>query len=131
LEKVDLLQHVHLFKKIPTESLVRIAAIAQELEFKDRQSLFEVSGPSDAMFVLLKGNILLAGAGSKERSLSSLEVAGALALLAEHIQSETARTRGSTTALKIDRDDLYEAMAEDINITRGIVGALVEMITGH
>jgi CRP-like cAMP-binding protein len=129
LEKVDLLHHVHLFKKIPTESLLRVAAIAQVLQPEDHQSLFEAGGPSDAMFVLLKGSILLSSAGSKEHSLASLEAAGALTLLGEHTQSETASVRGPTTVLKIDREDLHEAMAEDINITRGIVRALVEMIT--
>jgi CRP-like cAMP-binding protein len=129
LEKVDLLQHVYIFKDIPTESLLRIAAIAQEVQFESRQVLFSEHASSDVMFVLLKGEISLTTAGQKERRLASYETAGDLTLLAGHPQKETASTRESTTVLRIGREDLYEAMAEDIYITRGILRALVELIT--
>ncbi len=128
LEKVDLLQHVHIFREIPTESLLRIAAVAHELELEDHQVLFSENSPADAMFVLLKGEIVLTRAGREEQRLAPFEVAGAFALLAERVQTERASVRRPTAALKIAREDLHEAMAEDVNITRGILRALVGLL---
>jgi ATP:ADP antiporter, AAA family len=129
LEKVDLLQHVHIFREIPTESLLRIATVTTEVRLEDRQVLFSENSPADAMFVLLKGEITLTQAGREEQRLARFEVAGAFALLAERTQAERAGVRGPTVALKIGREDFYEAMTEDINITRGIMRALVGLLT--
>ena len=131
LEKVDLLQHVRLFREIPTESLVRIASVALEVEYKDRQLLFEENGAAEAMFVLTKGDVILTDANQEEHRLTGLTAVGWLALLAEQAHTETARAARPCATLKISREDFFEAMAEDINITRGILRALVRMIPNN
>jgi CRP-like cAMP-binding protein len=128
LEKVDLLQHVRIFREIPTESLVRIAAIAQEVEFKDRQLLFDENGAAEAMFVLLKGQVTLTCEMQDERRLGEMQTVGEMALLADLAETETARACRPTVALKISHEAFYEAMAEDINVVRGILRALIGMI---
>ncbi len=127
LEKVDLLQNAQIFREVRTESLARIAAIAQEVGFEARQLLFSENEAADAMFVLLEGEVTLSRAGQGEHKAGKFQVTGASAVLAEQVQTETARASQATRALRIGQQDLYEAMAEDINITRGILRALVSM----
>jgi CRP/FNR family cyclic AMP-dependent transcriptional regulator len=125
LEKVDMLRKAQIFQGVPTESLARVAAIAQEVGFEVHQQLFSAGDAADSMFVLLEGQVALVREGRETDKLSPYEVVGAQALLAGDSQPVSAVTAGPLRALRIDQQDFYDAMAEDFNITRGILRALV------
>ncbi len=128
LEKADLLQNVEIFRSVRTESLARIAAIAQELTFDASQIIYRENEAPGTMFVLLEGEIALVRAGQAEQTLGAFQTAGAWALLSDRPHSETARTTRQTRALSIDQQDLFDAMAEDFHITRGVLRALIAMV---
>lgn len=130
LEKVNHLQKAPLFQAVPTESLARVAAVAQELSFEVRQFLFSENDAADAMFVLLEGEVTLLRKGKEGRKLGVNQIVGALTLLAGDSQPESAVAGQPVRALRIDQQDLYDAMAEDFNITRGILRALVGLAAG-
>ncbi len=125
LEKVDLLEHTEIFREVRTKSLARVASIAQEVGFELHQPLFVENEAAEAMFVLVDGEVLLTQSGHERNKLSEFQVAGDLAALAGLAYTETARAIRPTQAMRIGQQDLYEAMAEDINIARGILRALV------
>lgn len=127
MEKVDVLQKAVLFREIPTESLARIAAIAEEITFDTRQMLYTENEASDLMFVVLEGEVALVMNGREERTLGALQVVGALALLAGGPEPESAVATQPTRVLQIEQQEFYDAMAEDFNITRGILRALVRL----
>lgn len=126
LEKVDMLRRAALFHAVPTESLARVATIAQEVSFEPGQALFSENDSADCMFVLLEGEVSLLREGREAEKLSPCQVVGARALLAGNPQPQSALTKGPVRALRIDQQDFYDAMAEDFNITRGILRALVD-----
>jgi len=128
MEKVDLLQNAELFREVRTESLARVAAIAQEETFETRQVLYNENEAADVMFVLLDGEVALTAAGREERKLKECQVAGALSLLADLPQAETARASRPTRTLRLGQQDLLDVMAEDFQITRGILRALAVMV---
>jgi len=129
LEKVDFLEHAEIFREVRTESLARVASIAQEVSFEPRQPLFKENESAEAMFVLVEGEVILTHSGQEGSKLSEFQVAGALAVFAERAHTETARAIRPTQAMRISQQDLYEAMAEDISIARGILRALVCMVS--
>jgi CRP-like cAMP-binding protein len=131
MEKVDLLQDAALFCEVRTQSLARIAAIAQEICFETRQLLFSENEAAVAMFVLLEGGVILNRSANQERRLGRLDVAGGLSLLANEPQMESARADQPVRTLRIGQQDLYDAMAEDFNITRGILRALACLAAGR
>jgi CRP-like cAMP-binding protein len=126
LEKADLLQNAEIFCEIRTQSLARVAAIAQEVHFEARHRLFAVDEAPDAMFVCLEGEVTLTRVGVEERRLSTLQTVGSLTLLANQTQTETAVATQAVRALRISQQDLFDAMAEDFSITRGILRALAD-----
>lgn len=130
LEKVDWLQKASLFHEVPTESLARVAAIAQEVGFEAHQALFRENDAADSMFVLLEGEVTLARDGRETQKLSAPQALGALALLAGKPQPESATATQPTRTLQIDQQEFYDAMAEDFNVTRGILRALVTWAGG-
>ncbi len=131
LEKVDLLQKVPMFHDVRTESLARVAAIAQEASFEARKMLFSENDAAETMFVLLEGEVALMSGEQRNHTLVANQVVGALAMLAGEHYSVTAVAIKPTRALQIDQQEFYDAMAEDFNITRGVLRALVRLGTGE
>jgi CRP-like cAMP-binding protein len=129
VEKVDLLQHAEIFREGRTDSLARIASAAQEVGFQPLQMLFNENEAAEAMFILLEGEVMLTCSGQERDKLSEFQAAGALAVLAEQAYAETAIAIRPTQALRIGQQDFYDAVAEDINIARGILRALVHMVS--
>ncbi len=131
LEKADLLQSVEIFCDIRTQSLARVAAIAQEVHFEVRQRLFSENEAADAMYVVLAGEVTLTRAGIEERKLTKFQIAGALALVANQPQAETAVASQTVHALRISQQDLFDAMTEDFGITRGVLRSLAGKAAGR
>ena len=55
IEKVIFLQNVEVFSDVPTEDLAYLAAIAEEVEFKNGEEVFKENEPSDALYLVLEG----------------------------------------------------------------------------
>ncbi|MBZ5497349.1 MAG: cyclic nucleotide-binding domain-containing protein [Acidobacteriia bacterium] len=127
LEKADLLQSAEIFCEVRTQSLARVAAVAQEVHFEAHQRLYGEHEVADALYVFLDGEVSLTRGGAPERKLARFQVAGALALLANQPQREAAVATQAGRALRIGQQSLFDAMAEDFNITRGILRALAGM----
>ncbi len=129
LEKVDLLHNAEIFYEIRTRSLARIAAISQEVRFEPGQVIFGENEAADALFILLQGEATLSLSGKGARKSARLQAVGAMAVLAEQAHMESARAVEPVLALRIGQSDLFDAMAEDINITRGIMRALIRLMS--
>lgn len=130
LEKVSFLQKALIFRGIPTESLGRVAAVAHEISFEARQTLFRESDNPDTMFVVLEGEVAELQNGQEKKKSGPFEVPGILALLAGEPYATSAVASMPVRALRIDQQDFYDVLAEDFDVTRGILKALVGMATG-
>jgi CRP-like cAMP-binding protein len=132
LEKADLLQGAEFFCEVRTQSLARVAAIAQEVRFETHQRLYAQDEAADAMFVVLEGEVTFSiGIGTESGRRGALQSAGALALFANRPQGETATATRPVRALRIEQQDLFEAMAEDFGITRGMLCSLAGLAAGN
>jgi len=130
MEKVALLQNVEAFRAVPTQSLARVAAIAQEVDYQAHQALYNDNEAADSMFVLLEGEVILLRPGHEGKKLGPGQVAGLLAFLAGDSEPESAMATQPVRALRLDQEDFYDAMAEDFNLTRGMLRTVVRWAAG-
>jgi CRP-like cAMP-binding protein len=130
LEKVSFLQKAAVFQGIPTESLARVAAVAQEVTLETRNPLYRESENPDTMFFVLEGEVGILQNGQEKKKLGPSETAGIMALLSGEPYPESAVATQTVRALRIDQQDFYDVMAEDFNVTRGILKALVGLAAG-
>jgi CRP-like cAMP-binding protein len=130
LEKVDLLRKASIFREIPTQSLVRIAAVASQLTWAPRQMIYQEGSPAESIYFLLEGEVQLLRSGKTAQRSGQSELIGTVAVLTGGMYTESAVAGQSAQALQIDREDLFDALAEDFNVTRGIVKALASMVNG-
>jgi CRP-like cAMP-binding protein len=131
LEKVSLLQKAALFRAIRTESLGRVAAVAREVSFEPRHTLFRESENPDMMYFILEGEVSELQNGQEKRKLGPHQVAGIPALLTGEPHPTSAIAAQSVQALCIDQEDFFDVMSEDFDVTRGILKALVSLAAGE
>ncbi|PYU25725.1 MAG: hypothetical protein DMG32_11480 [Acidobacteria bacterium] len=123
LENVDLLRKATIFEGISTQSLLRIAAITSELAWTTDEVVYQENSPAESMFLLLEGEVELRSARMAQRRGEN-QMIGSLAALGGGTHTESAVATRATRALRIDMEDFFDTMAEDFNVTRGILAVL-------
>lgn len=131
IEKVLLLQGVDIFLETETEHLARVAAVAQEVRFDQGTIIFKEGEPSDALYIIVEGTVSLRKDSIEKAVVKEKETFGMWALLDESPRLVTSVAVADTTALKIEREALYDALSDHFDIVRGIFKCLVRMIRRH
>ncbi|HEY1341165.1 MAG TPA: cyclic nucleotide-binding domain-containing protein [Bryobacteraceae bacterium] len=127
VEKVIALEGVELMKNLSPEQLARIAAIAHEVRFPPDRTILEEKKPIDALYVIVDGAVELSRKGEPLTVARQNEVLGAWALFEEDDPMPvSARTVEDTRLLRIGRDDFYDLLADNSEITSAIFSTLVK-----
>ena len=128
IEKVFFLQNVDVFIEVPSEQLSYIAAITEEITYLKDDDIYRVDEPSDAMYFVLEGKVKLHRNGKEVTVVHEKETFGTWALFDEELRIVTATALEDSKLLRIDREDFYDLLADNIQITQGILKALVKRI---
>jgi CRP-like cAMP-binding protein len=127
VEKVIALEGVELMGNLSPEQLARIAAIATEVKFPPHRVVLEAGKPLDALYVIVDGAVELSRNGDVLHTAKQNEVLGAWALFDESDPMPvTARTLEDTRLLRIGRDDFYDLLSDNSEITSAIFSTLVK-----
>jgi len=127
VEKVIALEGVELMGNLTPEQLARIAAVAQEVKFPPGRVILEAGKPLDALYVIVDGAVELLRGGEVIHTARQNDVLGAWALFEEDDPLPvTARTLEDTRLLRISRDDFYDLLSDNSEITSAIFSTLVK-----
>jgi CRP-like cAMP-binding protein len=127
VEKVIALEGVELLGTLSPEQLARIATIAQEEAFSPNRIVLEPGKPAEALYVIVDGSVELSRDGEPLAIARQNEVLGAWALFDESDPMPvTAKTLEDTRLLRIARDDFYDLLSDNSEITSAIFSTLVK-----
>ncbi len=127
VEKVIALEGVDLMGNLNPEQLARIATIAHEVKFPPGKQILDAEKPPDALYVIVEGAVELSRKGEPLYTARQNEVLGAWALFEEDDPMPVAaRTTEDTRLLRISRDDFYDLLADNSEITSAIFSTLVK-----
>ena len=126
VEKVIALESVELLKNLKPEQLSRIAGIAREITMPSGKIVFEPSKPTDALLVVVDGAVALSRNGEVLTIAKQNDVLGAWALFDDDPMPITATTTEDTRLLRIARDDFYDLLADNMEITAAVFSTLVK-----
>ena len=115
--KVDLLRNVPLFSACSNKELRRIAAIADELEFREGKILTRQGGPGREMFVLLDGTVKVERNGVQVNVLGPGDFLGEGALVLGKPRNATITATSPLRALVISDVNFKQLLGEDLNIS--------------
>lgn len=125
VEKVIALEGVDLLKNLTPDQLSRIASIASEVKLPRDKVVLEPEKALDALYVILDGAVNISRNGEDLYVAKQNEVLGAWALFDEEPMPVTAKTQDNTRLLRISRDDFYDLLADNSEITQAIFNSLV------
>ena len=129
IEKVLFLKSVHLFDRIPSEQLVKVAQIAQEVEFEPDEVFIKQGEFGDCLYVVVEGEaqVILEGVGVVSH-IQSRSVIGEMAILSDEPRSASCIAADHLLALRIESNDFWALMEERPEITLGIIKMLVQKL---
>jgi len=127
-EKLAALRSVPIFAGLSDDSLVRIAAVASEVEFPQNQVVIESGMPGSGMFVILDGRVSVHARGV-DTELGPGEVIGEVALLRSD-STRIARVQALTDVqcLAIDCAGFRELVVADGQLALALLENLAERI---
>ena len=125
VEKVIALEAVELLKNLSPEQLSRIATIAREVKYPPGKVVLEPTKPLDALYVIVDGAVELSRNGEALHTARQNDVLGAWALFDEEPMPVSAKTTEDTRLLRIARDDFYDLLSDNVEITAAIFSTLV------
>lgn len=125
VEKVIALEAVDLLKNLTPDQLSRVASIAREVKFAPGRVVFEANQRLDALYVILDGAVELHSGDEVMHRAGQNEVLGAWALFDQEPMPVGARTVEDTRLLRIVRDDFYDLLSDNSEITAAIFSTLV------
>jgi CRP-like cAMP-binding protein len=127
VEKVIALEGVELFRNLTPEQLARIANVAHEVRLPPDKIVLDGRSPADALYVIVDGGVELSRNGEALETAHQNNVLGAWALFEENDPMPVAaRTVEDTRLLRIGRDDFYDLLADNSEITSAIFSMLVK-----
>jgi CRP-like cAMP-binding protein len=127
VEKVIALEGVELFRSLSPEQLARIASVTHEVRFPPHKVVLEASKPSDGLYVIIDGAVELSRNGDVLHTARQNAVLGAWALFEQDDPMPVAaRTVEDSRLLRIGRDDFYDLLADNSEITSSIFSTLVK-----
>jgi CRP-like cAMP-binding protein len=130
LEKVMFLRHIPLFSTTRMENLARVASIAQEVEFRKGEVIFQTNDPCDAIYFIMRGAVRLHRDEVDIFIVSDKESFGELEVLSNEPRFVTATALEDVAALKISNEEFFEVLADNISIAQDILKLLVGRIKG-
>jgi CRP-like cAMP-binding protein len=126
IEKVIALEGVDLFKGLTPDQLSRIASIARELKFLPGKVIFDPKQNMDALYVILDGGVEITRDGQLIHLAKQNEVLGSWALFDSDPMPVTAKTIEDSRLLRIARDDFFDLLSDNSEITASIFSTLVK-----
>ena len=128
VEKVLFLKSIDLFREIPGEDLVRVAQIAEEIDFEPKETLITEGEMGDSMYLIAAGRVEVFKGDRLVVGLGERECVGEMAILDSEPRSATVRAATPVRALKIEREDFYDLMNEKGEIAQGIIKVLTRRL---
>jgi signal-transduction protein with cAMP-binding, CBS, and nucleotidyltransferase domain len=126
VEKVIALEGVELLKNLTPDQLSRIATIAAEVRYPSGKAILDADKPLDALYVVLDGAVELGPKDGPTTVAKQNDVVGAWALFDADALPVAARTVADTKLLRIGRDDFYDLLSDNMEITASIFSILVK-----
>ena len=130
VEKVILLQNVEIFEDIPTEQLSYLAAIAEEASVSKDQEVFRFGEVSDALYIVLEGQVRLHRDDEEITVAGSNDSFGTWALFDERPRVATATALADGRFLRIYRQDFLDLLSDHSQVTEGVLKMIVGRLRG-
>lgn len=111
--KLDVLKALPMFLFLSYKELVRVSSIAKLVEASDGQVIFSEGQAGDAMYVVVRGSVVLSKGEQKLSELAKGQHFGEMSLVDRSVRSLTAVATAGTRLLVLQRKDFYDLVRRE------------------
>ena len=126
IERVILLRRVDVFTGVPTEKLAELAAVSEEVDRLEGDVLFRESEPSDALYLVIHGEIRLTAEGQWVADVGPEEAIGTWALFDDEPRIATATVTRDARLLRIRTNRFQELLSDHTEIAQAVLRTLAQ-----
>jgi CRP-like cAMP-binding protein len=130
IEKVIALQDVDIFSQVSAEELAYLAAIATEHDYAAGAVIYNDKDAADSMYLVVEGKVRLHKEELDITESGPGQAFGTWALFDEEPRVSAATAREDAMVLRLDKDDFIDLLADNVEITQGVLKALVSRVRG-
>ena len=125
IETVVFLQKVPLLASCRAEEILRITAIAEERTVPAGETVYEERLPADALYCVVRGEVKVSRSDGTEERITPLGTFGVEDLLTGRLRTGRAVAESDALLLRIDGEDLFDLVANNVEIVRSILRQLL------
>ena len=125
IEIAMLLKTVPIFSAVPRDLLLQLASAVRVLKIPTGANLLNKGELGTTMFIIAEGMVMVHDGDLELAELSRGEVVGELSALDPELRTATATALEDCTVFRLDEAQLYELMADDVEVVRGILQVLI------
>jgi CRP-like cAMP-binding protein len=130
IEKVIFLQNIDIFSDVPSDQLASLATISEEISKSKDDLIFREGDPPDALYFILEGEVRMHRDDQEITVLASKEAFGTWALFDDEPRVAQATAVVDTKLLRIDREDFYDLLADNVEVTRSVLKTMARRLHG-
>ena len=130
IEKVIFLQEIDAFANLNSEDLAHIASISEEVSFPKGSVIYREKGNPDSMYLIISGRVRLHQGQHEVMIAGERNAFGTWALFDDEPRVVTATTVEDSCLLRIEKEDFIDLLADNVQITQGILKSFVGRIRG-
>lgn len=124
IERVLILRSTSVFSEVPEEDLLELAAGVEEIEARQGERIIEKGELGSSLYIVVDGKVRAHDGDQELRVLGRREIFGELAALDPEPRSASVTAVEDTLLFRLDERVLYEMMAENQALTRGLIRML-------
>jgi len=128
VEKILFLKSAPVFERVSGEDLAALARVADVETFSAGQTVFREGDLGDALYVVVRGQVVISSGGERLALLGRGEAFGEMAILDESPRSATAVAAEETEVLRIGSEEFYEILHEQVEIAEGVIRMLTRRL---
>ncbi|WNG37588.1 cyclic nucleotide-binding domain-containing protein [Archangium violaceum] len=128
VQKLFLLEEVHVFSQNDVDDVAAVAAIAREARFRAGERVYSEGDPGDALYVIVEGAVDAISNGEHVLRMRAKETFGDLSLLDGAPRPNDIVAVEDTRVLVIDRRDFLDLLADRPELLTGFFRAVSQQL---
>ncbi|MBM7117345.1 cyclic nucleotide-binding domain-containing protein [Archangium primigenium] len=124
VQKLFLLEEVHVFSQNDVDDVAAVAAIAREARFRAGERVYSEGDPGDALYVIIEGTVDALNNGEQVLRMKAKDTFGDISLLDGAPRPTDAVAVEDTRVLVIDRRDFLDLLADRPELLTGFFRAV-------
>jgi CRP/FNR family transcriptional regulator, cyclic AMP receptor protein len=132
MERILLLRRVELFKEIPGQDLELIARLCNVLFFSPGERFISERDVPDGLYILVSGRVEVSTIDLGVIDVRKEgDVIGEIGVLANQLRTASCTAIVETTALHIDRTDLWDLLERNATLSASVIRVLVPKLMSY